>query len=351
MLASVTHFLPLATIMRKRLLPTNGRILVGVGQKVDPADIVAETVVGHKHLLIDIAGSLGISPRRAAAYIKVKRWHKVSKGDTLAETDGLFAREVIAPADGRVVVIGGGKLVLETGGSSIELLAGIYGIVTEIIPERGVVIRATGSIIQGLWGNGRHDTGVLMSVMDKADDVFDLARLDVSVRSGIILGGHVDNPAVFKIAAELPVRGLILSSISPSLIPHAEHQSYPVMLLEGFGQRPINSSAYKLLSTNLKRVITLNAAANDRQQGDRPEIFISLPVSQEPPEPSEVETFLPGQTLRVVSLIRPARIGTLLRVNPNQTILPNGLRAKTADVQLETGEQIAVPLTNLEVLG
>jgi hypothetical protein len=351
MLAPVTHFLPLTTVIRKRLLPCNGRILAGVGQKVDPSDVVAETVVGHKHIILDIAGGLYVSPRRVAAFIKVKRGQKVYQDEVLAETNGLFAREVKSPAEGRIVAVGGGKLILEAGGSPIELLAGMHGTVTEIIPERGVIIRATGSIIQGLWGNGRLDTGVMMSIMDQADEIFDPSRLDVSVRSSIILGGYVDNPAAFKAASDLPVRGLILAGISPNLLPLVSQLPYPVLLLEGFGRRQINSSAYKLLSTNVRRVITLNAVPYNRLTGERPEIFISLPVSQDPPEPRELETFLPGQTVRVISLTRPSRIGILINISANHAILPNGLRVRTAEVQLETGEQILVPLTNLEVLG
>jgi hypothetical protein len=147
------------------------------------------------------------------------------------------------------------------------------------------------------------------------------------------------------------VRGLILTSMSPALLPLASQAPYPVMLIDGFGRRPMNSSAYKLLSTNIRRTITLNAVAYNRLNGDRPDIFISLPVTQEPPEPRDLETFLPGQTVRVISLVRPARIGTLTRLSPNQVSLPNGLRVKTAEVQLESGDQILVPLTNLEVLG
>lgn len=351
MLASFTHILPLTTVVRKRLLPCDGRVVARIGQEVEPSEVVAEAIIGRKHMILDIAQGLHVSPRRAAGLILAKKGQKVNQDDVIAEAPGLFAREVKAPAEGRVVATGGGKIILETGGSPIELLAGMPGVVTEIIADRGVVIRATGSLIQGLWGNGRLETGVMMSVMDRPDEAFDLTRLDVSVRSAILLGGYAEDPAIFKSAEELPVRGLILTSMSPALLPLASQAPYPIMLIDGFGRRPMNSSAYKLLSTNIRRTITLNAVAYDRSQGDRPEIFISLPVTQEPPEPRDVETFLPGQTVRVISLVRPARIGTLTRLSPNQVELPNGLKVKTAEVQLESGDQILVPLTNLEVLG
>jgi len=46
-----------------------------------------------------------------------------------------------------------------------------------------------------------------------------------------------------------------------------------------------------------------------------------------------------------------SQVGTLDQICINPVILPNGLRAKAAEVRLESGDVITVPLTNLEVLG
>jgi hypothetical protein len=351
MLAPITHILPLTTIIRKRLLPVDGRIIVKLGQKVNPTDMVAEAIIGRKHLIVDVAKLMRVSPRSAAGFIKVKKGQKIGKGDVIAESTGLFGREAKSPQEGRVVAMGGGKLVLETGGSSFELAAGIPGVITEVVGERGVVIRSTGSVVQGLWGNGRLETGVMVSVMERPDEVFDANRLDVSIRGSIILGGCVEDPAVIKTAMELPVRGLILSSMSPALLPLAMQATLPIILIDGFGRRPMNSAAYKLLSTNIKRDVALNAEIYDRLNGTRPEVFIPLPVSQEPPELREVETFAPGQIVRVINLIAPSQVGTLEQILANPATLASGLKAKAAEIRLESGEEIIVPLTNLEVLG
>ncbi len=351
MLASITHILPLTTVVRKRLLPVEGRVLAKLGQKVTPTDVVADATLGRKHLIIDIAELLRIPSQNAAAYTKIKKGQKISKDDVIAETTGLFAREAKSPVDGRVVAMGGGKVILETGGSTFELVAGLPGVVSDVIADRGVVIRATGAVIQGLWGNGRLETGLLVSLMENLDDVFDANRLDVSIRGSIILGGYVENPAVLKNASDLPVRGLILSSMSPALLSLASQAAFPIIVIDGFGRRPMSSTAYKLLSTNIKREAALNAEIYDRLTGARPEVFIPLPASQEPAEPREVETFAPGQTVRVINMTRPSQLGTLVQLRINPVNLPNGLKAKVAEIRLENGDQILVPLTNLEVLG
>jgi hypothetical protein len=312
---------------------------------------VAEAVIGRKHLIVDVAKLLRVSARSATGLIKVKKGQKIGKGEVVAESKGLFGREAQSPDEGRVVAMGGGKLVLETGGDSFELVAGIPGVISEIIGDRGVVIRSTGSVVQGLWGNGRLESGVMISVMERPDEVFDASRLDVSIRGSIILGGCAEDPAVIKNAIELPVRGLILASMSPALLSLALQAPFPIILTDGFGRRPMNSTAYKLLSTNIKRDVALNAENYDRLNGTRPEVFIPLPVSQEPPELREVETFAPGQTVRVINLIASSQVGTLVQILAYPAILSSGLKAKAAEVRLETGEEIIVPLTNLEVLG
>ncbi len=82
-----------------------------------------------------------------------------------------------------MVAAAGGKVVIETGGAVLELRAGIPGVITQTIGTRGVVIRATGGLVQGVWGNGKLDYGMMQSVMDGPEDLFDPARIDVSLRA------------------------------------------------------------------------------------------------------------------------------------------------------------------------
>ncbi|PWH18399.1 MAG: hypothetical protein DDG60_00465 [Anaerolineae bacterium] len=357
MFAPLIHILPLATIMRTRLMPVEGKIIIGIGQKVNPTDVVAEAIVGRKHLVIDIAQKLNVAQRDVPKFLRVKKGQQIAKNDVLAETPGLFGKEVPAPAAGTVVATGGGKIVIETGGAVFELRAGIPGIVAQTIGGRGVVIRATGGVVQGVWGNGKLDFGTMHSLMETPDEIFDPGRIDVSLRGTILLGGHLESPKVLQNAVEMSVRGLIVPSINPALLQSALQAPFPILVLEGFGRRPMNPSAYKLLSTNVKRDVSLNAEMptrsnpSSRQEASvRPEVFIPLPVSQEPPEPRQVETFAPGQVVRVMFLSKPGRQGTILNLRPMAT-LPNGIQANAAEVRLENGEQILSPLTNLEVVG
>lgn len=351
MLAPVIHILGLTTIQRERLLPVPGEVLVRLNQRVSASDVVAEARWAREHVLLDVARKLGVSTGAADRMVRCKAGDELAANALIASGSGLFPREVRAPREGRVAVVGGGRVLLEVGETNVQLRAGLPGLIMQIVPGRGVVIQTAGALIQGLWGNGRVETGLLVNLMENPDSPLEAARLDVSLRGSIILGGAVHDAQALRAAAELPVRGLILSSLSPALIPMALQMRYSILIMDGFGKLPMNSAAYRLLTTNAQREVTLNAEMPNRYSGARPEVIIPLPVSVEPALPNEVETFAPGQQVRLRASPNFGKIASLVRLRPGLTILPSGLRAPAADVRMENGEEIIMPLMNLEVVG
>lgn len=350
MLAPVTHILPLTTITRVRILPIPGEVLVRVGQKVSPGDTIAEAVIPRGHVVVDVARELGELSERVEKLIKVKRGDALEKDDVIAEISGLGGRGVVAPAAGRVVAIGGGKVLLQTGQTSIDVKAGLAGVVTSVMNNRGAVISVTGALVQGVWGNGLIDGGLLFSLCEKPTDTLHADQLDVSMRGAVILAGHLDSPKALNIVSDLPLRGLILSSITPDLLPAAAQLRLPVIVLDGFGKRSMNAAAHKLLSTSVKRDVAINAEPYDRLAGTRPEIVIPLPAGSDVPEPQESVLLAAGQTVRLLRAPHQGMTGSIIAIRPGLSQMPNGLRVPTASVKVESGETILVPLVNLEVL-
>lgn len=351
MQAPVTHILPLTTIRRERLLPVPGRVTVHVDQKVSPQDVVAEANFGAEHILIDVGRKLGLRPDAAQPLVQVKAGDIISEGEVIARQAGFAMKVVHAPSSGRVLLVGAGRVLMEVGETTFELRAGMPGIVTRQITDRGVEIKFNGALVQGVWGNGQMNIGLMLPVLSAPEEPLVAKQLDISLRGSILLAGSCSDPAVLQTASELPVRGLILGSLAPALIPLAMQAKYPIIVVDGFGRRPLNATAYKLLTTNARRETTLNAEPFDRQTGVRPEIFISLPVTQDLPAPPEVETIARGQAVRLTREPHIGRVGSLANIRPGLTTLPNGLRAAAADVILDSGEQALIPLANLEVLG
>jgi len=351
MLAPVLHILPLATIVRERLLPVAGKVVARLDQRVNPTDVVAEASYAREHVLFDVARTFGVSQNAADRLIKVKEGDRLTLGALVAEGNGLFKRSIKAPRPGRVMVAGSGQVLMEVGDARIELKAGLPGVVTQIIPERGVVIRTAGSLIQGTWGNGRIDNGLMVKLIDKPDAVLTGDRLDMNLRGSVILGGHVRDAETLQAAAELPVRGLVISSIASSLLQMAVQMRYPILVLDGFGAMPMNTAAYNLLTTNDKREVTVNAEFFDRYNANRPEVIIPLPVSNEPDEPNPYETFAVGLRVRMRRSPNAGMLGTISSLPSGMSTVPSGLRVPAGEVKLENGTIVLVPLVNLEVVG
>lgn len=346
----ITHFLPVSPIRRVRLLPAPGRVVVRKGQKVNPTDVVAEAKITAEHILLEVARGLGLPAAKADAYIQQQAGEEVGEGDVIAGPVGIARRVVRAPRAGRVVVAGGGQVLLEVDSRPFELKAGIAGVVSELYEDQGVEIETTGALIQAVWGNGRIDFGLLNVLARSADDVLTPDRLDVSQRGSVVFGGYCKDPEILNSAAEIPLRGLILPSMASALIPLAEKMRYPILVVEGFGKIPMNAAVFKLLTTNARREVALNAENWDRLEGIRPEIVIPLPAPADLPFPKETETFSPGQQVRVLSAQSKGLTGALLALHPGPVVLPSGVRAYAADVRLESGESVVLPLANLEVL-
>ena len=351
MLAPVLHVLPLTTIVRERSLPVAGKVNAHMNQRVNPTDVIAEANFAREHILLDVARTFGVSTTAADKLIKVKEGDRLTQGALVAESGGIVARAIRAPRPGRVMVAGGGQVLMEVGDARIELKAGLPGTVIQVLPERGVVIRTAGALVQGMWGNGRIDSGLMRVLIEKPDEVLAADRLDVSLRGSVILGGHVRDAETLRAAADLPVRGLIIPSLLSPLIQTAYQMRYPILVLDGFGTLPMNSAAFKLLTTNKEREVTVNAEHFDRYSSHRPEAIIPLPISSEPEEPNNYVTFAVGATVRMRRPPFTGMVGTVANLPAGLSLLPSGLRAPAADVRLENGETVSVPLVNLEVVG
>jgi len=351
MLAPIVHVLPLITLHRERLLPVPGRVTANVDQKVTPLDVVGEAHYGQGHLLIDVALTFGIQSEAAQRLIQIKAGEMVTKGEVIAQRISLVPQILRTPVNGRIILVGSGRILMEAGDGVFELRAAIPGRVTRQISDRGVEITFNGALVQAEWGNGQLGLGLLQPVVSKPDEELTVNKIDVSLRGSILLAGYCSDPAALQAASDLPVRGMVLGGISPALIPLAAQMQYPIVVVDGFGMKRMDSAAYLLLSTNARREVTINAEPFDRQTGVRPEILIPMPVTEDPPLPRDGEEFSPGQPVRLTRAPNAGAIGTLATLLPGMTLVPSGLRVAAAEVKMDSGEQIVVPLANLEVLG
>lgn len=347
--APLKYILPMTVIRRRRVMPASGKVLARAGQKVGATDTVAESNLYPQYLLLDIARGLGTPPDKTDRYLQCQTGDQLAEKDILAGPVGLARRMVRSPRAGKVVVAGDGQVLLEIAGQPFQMKAGLPGEVVELVAERGVVIESAGALIQGVWGNGRIDGGQLSILAKSPDHEIKPSELDVSSRGWVVLAGHCGDAEVFKTVEELPLRGLILGSMEARLVPAALKSPIPIIVLEGFGQRPIGAASHKLLISHERREVALNAEAWSAFTGARPEVFFPAAV---PGALTPAPDFVPldvSQPVRILRAPYAGETGTVAEIK-GMTVFPGGLRARAALVHLENGENAIIPLANLEVL-
>ncbi|RCK72005.1 MAG: hypothetical protein ANABAC_2259 [Anaerolineae bacterium] len=347
---SVTHFQPLTTIRRERLLPFAGKVLARKGQKVQATDVVAECELTSQFVLVEYARGLGLSPQQADACVQVKVGMDIEKGDVIAGPVGMMKRLVRAPYAGRVMLMGDGQLLLRLKSQPFSLRAGFEGTVVELIADRGVILQTVGVLAQGIWGNGLVANGIVAAVLGKADEELTENHLDQRAQNAIVIGSYVTTDRTLEKAATLQIRGLVLGGLEATLIPLAEKMPYPILVLDGFGPYPMNPYAFPVLVTNERREAYLSAEKWDALRGTRPEIIIPLPVEDYPAESHPIAELTVGVSVRITRKPYCGRIGKVEKLLSGKAILPNGLSVQAAQVRLADDEVVLSPIANLEIV-
>ncbi len=343
---------PLTLVRRERWLPAPGEILVREGERVDPIQVIGRALVPGGFHIVNVARGLGVSPQAVHRYLRVKAGQEVRRGEVLAARGGLGRRVCRSPVDGRVAESGGGRILIEASPQELEVRADYYGTVTRVIPERGVILQISGSLIQGAWGNGRLEIGVLHAMTETRDQLLKGRALDASCRGTILLGGAYMDEEALERAVEFQARGIIVGSIPPGLLKKAAQVPCPVIATEGIGTAPMSSRIFQLLSTHNGREAILDGRFQSRWERVWPEIIIPLPAEAGTDRLRPQDTPLQvGDRVRAVRSPNIGLTGTVVDLSERPVRLPTGARTPAIRVQPEGGrEPVWIPVPNLEIL-
>ncbi len=354
-------------ISRERKLSLPGEVLVKIGDVLNPEDVVAQAVIPSGLRSLDLARGLGVDPSEVTSFLVQDADSCLEQGDILAQVEGTFTRLVRMPFDGRLIACQDGKAQIATGNLVIRKQAGLIGKVEDIIPDYGVVIRVRGYLVQGIWGNGRVNCGVLHSSLDLSERVKDGAVLDEIEKGQVVVLPSCLNLELLERLEQKEVAGLILGSLSPDLIRRVQAAPMPVLVLQGFGDLPADPDTFELLSLSNGKLCCLNAGSTDELTGQRPEVIIPNEVAQDEPaqdvsaqevsaqdepaqEPTRIgfrEKLRVGQKVQIHSGLYLGRTGTLVDLPSTPKTFESGISCLTAQVQLGDEETVTVPRQNL----
>lgn len=370
---------PLTMISQVRELPFAGEVLVRVGNRVEPGEVVARTLAPVRGRRFPVARLLNIAEKDLPSRVLVEDDGDVEAGDILVRVGGLRQRVWRAPIEGTLSTAeaGQGYLVITPPADVLELRAHLKGFVAAVEAYRTVTVQSAVSLVQGVFGLGGEQHGVLRTAVTDEGDELLLEMLDERSALSILIGGGPVSAEALMRAIELRVRGLIVGSIpSGELQAFLEYQgeedwavgglgwtfppktagrSFPMTLVvtEGFGRRPMCRQAFELLTSYDGWEATLDGRTwLHGPELRRPQVLIPLtradPSDISPDE--EAERLAAGVQVRLLGTEYLGQVGKIVALPRGTRPLACGSRLRVADVRLDDGQILAVPFENLEVL-
>lgn len=351
---SQTHVLPLTTIRRERILPWPGELLIGMGQPVEPSDVVARAGRPRPFLILDVSRKLNLSVEQAEkAYLK-RPGELVQQGEPLAQRKGslLGGRKITSPVDGTVLAVGSGRMVIRPIPEMFELRALLSGVITNVTPSFGVTIETPGALIQGVWGSGKEGYGVLKLGVEEPGAIMHAEQVEVAYHGSILVCGATLDMEILEKAQQVQARGLVVGAVPAELREQISRHILPVISTEGMGRIPISSVIFNLLKANEGREVMMLAVDSQRWRPVRPEIVIPLPVSSPPQMPPPLGAALsPGLKVRIRRAPYWGEVGIVKAVHNEPCRIESGISFPGAEVTLDDGTVVFVPYVNLDLVG
>lgn len=360
-----------AIIKKERVLPLKGEIRVKKGDFVKAENVVASTALPGKVELINIVNKLAISTEELDECVKVKKGDKIEKGQLLAESKGFFGffkTRINSPIDGTVENISKitGQMVLREPPIPVEISAYVDGIVDEVIPNEGVIVKLQATFIQGIFGIGGETVGELKVVANKISDELTEDDIDENLKGKIVVGGAYVTVEALKKAVKVGVKGIIVGGIDAGALKEflgydigvaitgSENIGLTLVITEGFGKINMAERTYQLLKKCDGKKTSINGATQIRAGVIRPEIIIPLePIEEEKIYAMESKK-QEGLTLgRVIRIIREPDFGRVVKVKSLPVELhqvESETHVRVVEVEYPDGKTRIVPRANVELI-
>ncbi|MBX3328620.1 MAG: hypothetical protein KF682_22325, partial [Nitrospira sp.] len=270
------------------MLPLPGKVLVAVGDRVRSDQVVARAELPGKVFPINLANQLSVTPGEMKGYLTKREGDVVTKDEILAENKPLikwFKTEIRSPVSGTIESISSvtGQVLLREPPRVLELLAYVDGTITDTIPQQGVVVETTCSLVQGIFGIGGETSGDIVVAVKAPDEPLTANHLTSAMKGKVVVGGSFLSAETMKQAKAVGLAGVVVGGIHDEdlrallgydlgvAITGTEQVGFTLILTEGFGTIPMAAKTFKLLSTHAGQKASISGATQIRAGVIRPE--------------------------------------------------------------------------------
>ncbi|MDH4084893.1 MAG: hypothetical protein OEV99_17240 [Nitrospira sp.] len=355
-------------IHRRRMLPLPGKVLVNVGDRVRSNQAVARAELPGKVFPVNLANQLSVAPGEIKDYLIKKQGESIERDEILAENKPLitwFKTEIRSPVAGMIESVSSitGQVLLREPPRVLQLLAYVDGTIVETIPQQGVVVETTCSLVQGIFGIGGETSGEIVMAVKAPDEPLTPRHLDAAMKGKVVVGGSFLSAETMKQAKAVGVAGLVVGGIHDEdlrallgydlgvAITGTEQVGFTLILTEGFGTIPMAAKTFKLLAAHVGRHASISGATQIRAGVIRPEIIIpqgapGVGMAAQ----SQHEGIRCGDPVRIIRDPLFGRIGEVSALPPELRTIPTESEVRVLEVTFPDGKKVVIPRTNIEVI-
>jgi len=317
---------------------------------------------------LDAAVELGVRPRDLHQYMLRKVGEEVKRGQIIAkkgEQAAFFTKTLSTPISGIVSEVNThtGYVTIARPFKEVVVRAYVSSKVSEILPNRGVVVETPAVRITGIFGVGRETHGRLKALVDDPAALVEPGLITEDCKDKVLVGGgHVTNEALVR-ALEVGARGFItgtasylniIRSLGVKLgvgITGQEDIPMTLILMEGFGTLSMRRHVFESLKALEGREASINGATQIRAGAIRPEIVVPFPEAEGTagPEPVVDEELSPGQPVRIINDPYFGATGEIVSLPREGVKIPTEAVVPVVQVRLSTGEEVTIPRANVEL--
>ncbi|MCG3172140.1 MAG: hypothetical protein GMKNLPBB_00285 [Myxococcota bacterium] len=358
-----------AVIRKERKLPLRGEVLPVTGQRLKADDIVARTSLPGKVFPVNAANILSVMPAEVTHVLRKREGDEVAKGELIGESEGFlgfFRSQLASPVEGTIESISkvSGQIMLREKPVEVAIDAYVDGVVEELIPGEGVVVKTVAMQIQGIIGLGGEVKGEIMMLAASPDAMLDAGDFGGQHRGKVVVGGGFLTRAGFERARELGVKAVVTGGFHFDdirrilgyelgvAITGTEKLGTTLVITEGFGQIGMARRTWELLRSREGQRASVNGATQIRAGVMRPEVIVTWPEGTEAVDErgQEVKGIDVGSLIRCIRYPYFGRIGRVSALPHELQRMASETMVRVLEVEFEGGERAVVPRANVEAI-
>jgi hypothetical protein len=328
-------------------LPVGATVLVEVGHRVEPAEVLATRRAALGGVSLPVAARLRRSPEVAAGLLTARPGTQLSAGDALAD-DGR-GRQVVVDDPSLFLAFdrADGLALLAPLGEPEPILGHVRGDVAAIADD-AIDIQVAGALVPGVGGSGGAVHGELVMAVHDAGDELRAGAIDVGSSGRILVGGSRASAETLTRARAMGVAGIVLGGVLDKELRDFEATQarrretggiggdLAVLVVEGYGKVGLDGDLFDWFTRHDGHMASLF--------GDDGRLYV---YDASPPP---ARRSLPRAGDRVVAHRRPhaGMSGRLVRTLDRPQATPAGVVGRSGLVRFDDGRSAIVPLANLE---